>query len=56
MVRVTIYPKIYTAILDVILQFHSEGSIGFAVGELGTLHLKRRNVMGDNNLFSGFAA
>ena len=55
-VRVSIYPVINAAILDIIFQFHGEGSIGLAVGELGTLHLERRNMVGYYNLRSGFAA
>ena len=55
-VRVSIYPVINAAILDIIFQFHGEGSIGLAVCELGTLHLVRRNMVGYYNLRSGFAA
>lgn len=55
-VRVSIYPVINAAILDIIFQFHGEGSIGLAVCELGTLHLERRNMVGYYNLRSGFAA
>lgn len=55
-VRVSIYPVINAAILDIIFQFHGEGSIGLAVGKLGTLHLERRNMVGYYNLRSGFAA
>ena len=55
-VRVSIYPVINAAIFDIIFQFHGEGSIGLAVGELGTLHLERRNMVGYYNLRSGFAA
>ena len=55
-VRVSIYPVINAAILDIIFQFHGEGPIGLAVGELGTLHLERRNMVGYYNLRSGFAA
>ena len=55
-VRVSIYLVINAAILDIIFQFHGEGSIGLAVGKLGTLHLERRNMVGYYNLRSGFAA
>ena len=55
-VRVTEYPVIYATILDVLFQFHGEGTIGLAVSELGTLHLERRNMMCDNYLSSGLAA
>ena len=55
-VRMTIYPEVDAAILDIILQFYGEGSVGLAVGKLGTLHLERRNMMSDDYLFSGFAA
>ena len=55
-VRVSIDPVINAAILDIIFQFHGEGSIGLAVGKLGTLHLERRNMVGYYNLRSGFAA
>ena len=54
-VRVSIYPVINAAIFDIIFQFHGEGSIGLAVGELGTLHLERRNMVGYYNLRSGFS-
>lgn len=55
-VRVSIYPVINAAIFDIIFQFHGEGSIGLAVGKLGTSHLERRNMVGYYNLRSGFAA
>jgi hypothetical protein len=46
----------YASILDVLFQFHGEGTIGLTVSELGTLHLERRNMMRDNYLSSGPAA
>ena len=55
-VRVAEYPVIYATILDVLFQFHGEGTIGLTVCELGTLHLERRNMMCDNYLSSDPAA
>ena len=53
---VTINPEIDTAILDIFFKFHNEGSVGLAVGELGTLHLEGWHMMGHDNPFSGLAA
>ena len=39
-VRVAIYPIIYATILDIVFQFHREGSINLAIGELVALHLE----------------
>ena len=39
-VRVTIYPEINPAILDVVFQFHCESSIGLAVGKYGSSEMK----------------
>ena len=33
---VTINPEIDTAILDIFFKFHNEGSVGLAIGKLGT--------------------
>ena len=54
-VRMTIYPKVDTAIPDIIFQFYNEGSVSLTIGKLGTLHLERRYMMSDNNLFPGVA-
>ena len=51
----TIDPEIDAAILDIIFQFHSESSVGLAVGKLRALHLEGRNMMGYDNLSSGCA-
>ena len=51
----TINPKVYTAILDIIFQFHNESSIGLAVGKLRALHLEGWHMMSYDNLSSGFA-
>ena len=51
----TINPEIDAAILDIIFQFHSESSVGLAVGKLRALHLEGRNMMGYDNLSSGCA-
>ena len=50
-VRMTIYPEVDTAILDIIFQFYGEGSVCLTIGKLGTLHLERRYMMSDNDLF-----
>ena len=50
---VTINPEIDTAILDIFFKFHNEGSVGLAIGKLGTLHLEGWHVVGYNNLSSG---
>ena len=55
-VRVTIYPEIGPAILDVVFQFHCESSIGLAVGKFWALHLEGWDMMGYNNLSVGLAA
>ena len=47
----TIYPEVDTAILDIIFQFYGEGSVCLTIGKLGTLHLERRYMMSDNDLF-----
>ena len=52
----TIDPEIDVAILDIIFQFHNEGSVGLTVGKLRALHLEGWNMMGDDYLSSGFAA
>ena len=44
--RMTIYPEINPAILDVVFQFHSESSIGLAVGKFWALHLEGWDMMG----------
>ena len=54
-VRMTIYPKVNTAILDIIFLFYGEGSVCLTIGKLGTLHLKRRYMMSDNYLSPGVA-
>ena len=54
-VRMTIYPEVDTAILDIIFQFYGEGSVSLTIGKLGTLHLERRYMMSDNYLFPGVA-
>lgn len=53
--RVTIYPVIYAAILDIIFQFHCEGSVCLAISKPGTLHLEGWYMMTYNNLYFGFA-
>lgn len=53
---VTINPEIDTAILDIFFKFHNEGSVGLAIGKLGTLHLEGWNMMGYDNFFSGYAS
>ena len=50
-----IYPEVDTAILDIIFQFYSEGSVSLTIGKLGTLHLERRYMMSDNYLSPGVA-
>jgi len=55
-VGVAIYPVIDAAILDIVFQFHREGSIGLAISELRTLHLEGWDMMGYDNYSSGLAA
>ena len=55
-VRVTIYPEIDPAILDVVFQLHGEGSIDLTVCKLRALHLEGWNMMGNDYLFVGLAA
>ncbi len=38
--RMTVYPVINIAILDIVFQFHHEGSVDLAIGELWALHLE----------------
>jgi hypothetical protein len=52
---VTINPEIDTAILDIFFKFHNEGSVGLAIGKLGTLHLEGWHMMGYDNLSLGCA-
>ena len=52
-VRVSIYPVIDTTIFDIVFQFNRKGSVGLAIGKLGTLHLEGWHVVGYNNLSSG---
>ena len=52
---VTINPEIDTAILDIFFKFHNEGSVGLAIGKLGTLHQEGWHMMGYDNLSLGCA-
>ena len=38
--RMTVYPVINIAILDIVSQFHHEDSVDLAIGELWALHLE----------------
>ena len=54
-VRMTIYPVINAAILDIVFQFHCKGSVGLAIGKLGALHLEGWYMVSYNNLLASFA-
>lgn len=53
-VGVSIYPVIDATVLDVILQFHHECTVGMAADKLRTLHLEGGwNMVAHNNLTAG---
>ena len=49
-VRVSVYPIVYAAVGDIVLQFYGERSVCLAALKLGVEHTERRHMMGDNNL------
>ena len=53
-VRVSVYPIVYAAVGDIVLQFYGERSVCLAALKLGVEHTERRYMMGDDNLMGGF--
>ena len=49
-VRVSVYPIVYAAVGDIVLQFYGERSVCLAALKLGVEHTERRHMMGDDNL------
>ena len=49
-VRMSVYPIVYAAIGDIVLQFYSESPVCLAALKLRVEHTERRHMMGDNNL------